>query len=383
MASRPSIDSPNDHYDQAVQVFLDEQIFTIQKFGGISRVFHELARQFHSNQNLGVQLIPFDAPVVNHYLLNDVELARALVARRAQSTALALGRFLVRPVQRVDADIIHNTFYLPHGLSRSTNAKRVVTIHDMIPELFPRTRRRLDFITEKHRYVMAADHIVCVSQSAKSDLLKIYPDVTAEISVIHHGINDVFQPGLPPLTNLPDRYFIHVGNRQSYKDAETLFRAFAQTSKKERADSDVQLVLIGGGQLRRSEQALLQDLGIQDRVQQHSFGDTQLAAAYGNAIALVVPSTYEGFGIPVIEAMGSGCPVVLARSSSLTEVGGDAAHYFTPTDINEVSQLLSELLNSSQLRQQQGEKGLIHAQAFSWSKAASEYAEVYRSLAAL
>ena len=354
---------------------MDEQIFAIQSYGGISRLFAELARQYAQGEIPEIELLPIHAPIINRYVLDDPSLARALDATAARNEWTALVRYLSRISTKSTADIVHNTFYLPHGLAAVGSARRVVTIHDMIPELRPDTRRRLDFVTLKRRYVDKADHIICVSEATRSDLLKVYGPVKAPITVVHHGVDSRFTHSALRLENLPERYLLFVGNRGQYKDAGVLFRALAALKN---AD-DVQLVCIGGGSFTKGETSLLQQLGISNRVMQTQLTDGQIVSAYANAEVFIFPSHFEGFGLPALEAMACGVPVVLARASSLPEVGADAAMYFEPGDHVGLAGILGELLRDTAARQQLTKRGLERAAYFTWQRTAGLTAEVYRA----
>ena len=359
-----------------MRVALDEQIFAIQPYGGISRMFAELAHQFSLGVVPDVELVPFQAPVVNRYVLDDEHLSWSLGAYESRSPWLALARYLTHKRPRNDTEIIHNTFYLPYGLSRSREAKRVVTIHDMIPELFPESRRRLDWLTWKRRYVTQADHIICVSESTKRDLLGIYGELSTPISVVHHGVSPRFRPSVPKADFLPGRYLLHVGHRTQYKDAETYYRAFARLAPKY---PDLHLLCVGGDGLSEAESNFLRSLGIRDRVSQRFLPDELMASAYAYADIFVFPSRYEGFGLPALEAMSCGTPTVLARASSLPEVGGDAAVYFEPGSDQDLALILQELLEDPRRRSMMTERGLTRSAHFGWPRAAKATFEVYQS----
>lgn len=360
-----------------MRLAFDEQIFVAQQYGGISRLFAELSKQFLREGSLDVELLPLDAPVVNRYLLDEPYLRDRLKVSDAGSTMAALARYFVRMRPRTSVDVIHNTFYLPHGLAGYPKARRVVTVHDMIPELLPKSRRRLDFITLKKRYVMSADHVICVSEATRNDMLRVYGDIKAPISVVHHGVDPIFRPGDPRVPGLPDRYLLFVGNRGQYKDANVLLNAFA--SVREKADG-VALVFTGGGPFTRAERMQHQELGIADRVMQVSLKDTAMSGAYGNALMCVFPSRFEGFGLPALEAMACGTPALLAQGSSLPEVGGDAAKYFTPGDAQDLSGAIEGLLSDEQERNRMRVAGISRAQGFTWSTAAAKTAGIYQSL---
>jgi glycosyltransferase involved in cell wall biosynthesis len=353
---------------------MDEQIFAIQHYGGISRLFAELARNFTQNSHIGVNLEPLGVPVVNRYLLDNPTLTSELQVRQARSSYSALARYFLTRRPTPSVDIVHNTFYLPHGLTGYTGARRVVTIHDMIPELMPETRRRLDFITLKKRYVEAADHIICVSHSTKADLIRIYGEPNAPISVVHHGVDPMFRPNSPRWADLPDQYVLFVGNRNQYKDAPTLVRAFAEVKED---FPDHTLLFVGGGSFTAGETKLIDSLGLGGRVQQRALPDAEMSAAYSNADLCVFPSRFEGFGLPALEAMACGTATILAAATSLPEVGGDAAEYFTPGDQHELIGKMKILLSDPSYRQRLIDAGFARAALFSWDRCAKETAAAY------
>ena len=358
-----------------VRVAFDEQIFAIQRHGGISRVFAELAHEFEVNPEHGVQLQPVNAPIINEYVLRDSTTADHLVVRPGRHWATTIARSMARRRHTGPADIVHSTFYLPRMLKDYPQAQRIVTIYDMIPEMFPQSRRRLDFLTRKHEYVRAADHVVCISESTKRDLLQIYPDVAAPVSVVHLGVGPDFHPDAMPLPSFPENYVIHVGVRQNYKDGNTLFRAFAHIASGYR---DLQLVLVGGGVITAQEKQLLIDLGIETRVTQTTLREPDLPGAYAHARMCVFPSRYEGFGLPALEAMACGTPVVLCDSSSLPEIGGDAAWYFAPGDDVVLAKQMAMIMDDLKAAQDRARQGLDRAASFTWTNSAAKLADVYR-----
>ena len=347
-----------------MHVAVDEQIFAVQPYGGISRLFYEMASAFVRDPSLGIDLEPLNAAVVNEYLLQDRELAIRLGATRASGPYRALAHYLARPRRKASVDVVHNTFYMPRGLGDHPRSRRVVTVYDMIPELLPKTRRRLDFLTEKHRYVREADHIVCISESTRRDLFRVYPEIHAPVTIAYPGVGPSFHPDAKPLRPLPEPYLLHVGNRSSYKDGATLLRAFTRIA----GDfPELTLYLVGGGPITRAERDLITGSRIGGRVMQESLPDADVPAAYANAIATVFPSRYEGFGLPVVEAMACGSPLVLADTSSLPEVGGEAARYFPPGDDVGLAEVLGEVLTETTLPSQMRTAGLVQARKFSWA----------------
>lgn len=358
-----------------MRVALDEQIFTIQEYGGISRLFFELARQFERHPELEVEVLPMNSTIINRYVLGDEVLAAKLNVHRAHGKYRALAKYLMRKNSRVSTDIVHNTFYLPHGLIGYSGSKRVVTIHDMIPEMLPKTRRRLDLLTLKGKYIREADHIICVSAATRGDLLRLYPHIEAPISVVHHGVDPIFTPNVPRWNDLPSQYILFVGNRGQYKDASVLLKAFAKFTHE---FPDTTLLFVGGNDFSAEELSTLRSLKIDSKTEHRVLPDAEMASAYGNAVFTVFPSRFEGFGLPALESMACGTPTILANATSLPEVGGDAAAYFTPGDHEELAELMLELAHDQRRRTLMSTQGISHAATFSWERCAAETANVYR-----
>ena len=357
-----------------MRVALDEQIFALQEYGGISRLFAELARQFLRFPSAEVELQPLRAPVANRYLLDDTYLRDALQVRQARNPWTALARYAIRPPGHPSADIVHNTFYLPHGLAPARGAKRVVTVHDMIPELLPRTRRRLDLLTMKRRYVESADHIICISEATKQDLIRVYPEAEVPMSVVHHGVDERFAPVEDRLPGLPESYVLMVGNRSQYKDGMVLFEAFARFAPD---FPDLHLVCAGGGAFTRTEKAWVAGKALEGRIHQRTVPDAGMPALYSGATVFVFPSRFEGFGLPALEAMACGVPAVLADATSLPEVGGSAASYFPVGDAQALAASIASLLDDAGMRAQRAAVGIERARSFTWTRTAELTAQAY------
>ena len=352
-----------------MKVAIDEQIFALQKHGGISRLFFELISQYVNDPNFNIDVLPFDRPIINEYVLTNNQISDYLHAEASHSTIAGLFKLAARGKFDKEADIVHHTFYLPPGLYRYKQAKRIVTIYDMIPEIMHHTKRRLDFATRKRKFLEAADHVTCISQSALNDVKRIWPDLQVPMSVTHLGVNPVFSPNTEYDPSLPKNYILHVGNRADYKDARTLTRAFQQLSPE---FPDLKLLYVGGGKPTQVEQG---EWG--SNIEWLQAPETQLPSIYAQARLCVVPSRYEGFGLPALEGLASGTPQILSDTSSLLEVGGSAARHFTPGSIPQLTDLISEVLINPQLAKEMSDSGLEQAKKFTWYRYAQATADVY------
>jgi glycosyltransferase involved in cell wall biosynthesis len=356
-----------------MRVFLDDQIFTLQTRGGISRYFTELMHAYGADAGLGVELTGGHVWTANRHQL-DSGLGRRLPGRLADPRVATVVNRLRSPGR---PDIVHHTFYDAAYLNRRIGGLRVVTVYDMIPEIHPDLFPTGNPHLAKQAFVERADLVLSISAATQRDLVSVYGLSTTPVVVTPLGVHDSFRPGGPRLAELPDRYILFVGNRAGYKDFDVLAEAFAGLS-----EPDVQLVAVGGGAFDESERARLTALGIAGRVIQCSLDDASLRKAYAHALCFVFPSRHEGFGLPTLEAMASGCPAVLVDSSSHPEVGGDAALYFPPGDVAALRHRLIQLVGSTSLRADRAEAGIRRAASFTWERTARATADAYRDLVA-
>ena len=248
-----------------------------------------------------------------------------------------------RPRRRERVDLIHHTFYHPRFLRDYPRTPKVVTIYDMIPEVMgARGRFGSSPHMAKREYVARADLLIFISESAHEDLISAYGTPSAPCVITHLGVDGRFLEGGTLPAGFPSEYVLFVGNRSGYKDFATLLASFAYAPKDL---GGVHLVCVGGGPLTSDELAAATTAGLHGRLHQFSLTDEEMPGAYANAAAFVFPSRYEGFGLPALEAMAAGTPAILARTSSLPEVGGDAAVYFTPGDSEELAAVLMDVLS--------------------------------------
>ena len=364
-------------------VLYDYQAFAMQHIGGVSRYFAELAA--HVGQEEGIEArvpVRFSdnlyaqeilgikrRPGFYRYRTHGARFLHALTDQLNQ-------RALISALTTADNPIIHPTYYHPYVLSIRKPHRLVVTVYDMIHELFPDDLPDPVTVQRKKRLMDAADVIIAISHSTKSDIARLYPELESKTTVIHlAGSLEPNHIEATPLTTNPSVLF--VGSRTVYKNFRILARSFAQIAPE---FPGLELVCVGGGAFTRDEQTLLQALTIHDRCRQVTVSDSDLAQLYTQATLFVFPSLYEGFGLPVLEAMACGAPCLLSNTSSLPEVGGDAACYFDPDDGEALADTLAQLLADKAARDQMRNAGSLRAQQFSWEKSAQQHGEVYRAL---
>lgn len=362
-----------------MQIVFDSQIFGIQRFGGISRYIVELADTLGSIDNVDARIL---APLHVNQILGASDVARRGVSWMVPKLRSGIRRRVEKIATELSLstgsfDILHSTYYLRHCRPRNSKAL-VVTVHDMIHEIMPGSFPEDDpTVNLKRKSVEAADHVICVSENTRQDLCRLLDVDVMKTSVVHHGVS--FRDPLNIVSYAFSRpYVLYVGQRGGYKNFDLFLRAFALTPARK---SGVALVAFGGSGFSRYELQLIEGLGFTNGSVIHMSGDDELLSAlYSGALAFIYPSLYEGFGMPVLEAMSMGCPVAAANSSSIPEAGGDAVEYFDPTSQDDIARAIDVVVSSPSRSRALREKGFCRAKAFSWRKAAEETLGVYRNL---
>jgi len=384
-----------------MKILYDHQIFTRQNYGGISRYFCELMNQFAKsediqftialrtsyNENLGAR------PYLNPYwsnkndLLSDshivpsiqkivhINLLKRLHINQSES---------VRLIKKQDFDIFHPTDYNPYFLKHLQKKPYVITVYDMIHEIFPEYYSPHDPTTRwKKKLIEQADAIIAISENTKKDIQKFTGSEPDRISVIYLGNPFEFQewPEKTTIrTDLPSSqkpYLLFVGIRTRYKNFIFFITAIADLLKQDR---NLHVCCAGGGPFTVQEQKILQDLDICSNVHAVDANDRIMPQLYTNAKAFVFPSLYEGFGLPVLEAFSCGCPVVASNTSSIPEIGGEAVCYFDPKNPDSLVQALESVIKDDQRRENFIRKGLARVNEFSWRMTAQKTKTVYENL---
>jgi glycosyltransferase involved in cell wall biosynthesis len=365
-----------------MRVTFDDQIFSHQIHGGISNYFVSLASQFQQDPTLGVELVGFPIYTKNAYLKR-AGLSLSLPVQRLSSPPIlsVVNDVLLRLRQHQGfpaPDIVHHTYYYDKPWRTHPSSRHVVTIHDMIPELFPNHFPSGSPHARKHEHILAADAILCVSESTKRDLLSLYPDVSVPVLVTPLGVSSEFNPGREDPTE-HGGYFLFVGSRGGYKNFNLLMEAYAQISHTTSAD----LLLVGGGPIQPLEANRFRQLGVEDRIRQVTPTNRELVKLYRKAICLIFPSEYEGFGLPTVEAMASGCPTLLSDTPALIEVGGSAGEYFPADDPACLAGKMKKMEGDTGFRLGTRSRGLQRSALFDWSNTAlhtrDSYLEVLNS----
>lgn len=367
-----------------MKILLDPQIFAIQRYGGISRYYTEVfSRLSNSNEIIiptySVQNVYFNNSKLfglsqNIYFFY-LRILLKLRIRRLEKTNKRNSNYIKKKASKQQFDIFVPTYYDPYFIDYIGSKPFVLTVYDMIHELFP--EYFLDdkmLVPNKKLLIEKATRIIAVSENTKKDIIKIYPHIEcSKIDVIYHGCSIKVNNIKPK--KFPEKYILFVGKRAIYKNFNFLVYSIAELLIN---DENLFLVCAGGGDFSQSEKEMISNLGLENKILQKHFNEDELGCFYNKALCFVFPSMYEGFGIPVLESMACGCPVVLGKHSSFIEVAGDAGFYFDLNSKEDLKNKIETLIQNKTLRNDISLKGFEQVKKFSWEKAATECLSVYK-----
>ena len=391
-----------------MKVLFDHQVFEMQRFGGISRYFFELINDFSKDDDVNWEL-----PVLyseNEYLKNMVFFRDRLLSPPSMPDPFAAFMFgrqfrgkgllyraknkffpsapmplpddnkskVIKKLIEGDFDIFHPTYYDDYFIDYIGDKPFVLTVYDLIHQVFP------EFLLyekpdKSKRLLDKAAKILAISESTKKDLVNIFNIDEQKIVVtllsnsldLHTSVvSEEFK------NKFPSQFLLFVGNRTGYKNFLFFMQIFAAIGETEKQLS----VVCTGPAFNEKELFFFHQAGIKNRVFHTYVSDAELVFLYKNAVALVFPSMYEGFGLPILEAFGCGCPVLASNTSSMSEIGGDAVIYFEPKSAASMKGALKTVLFNDELKMEKVNKGYLQLQKFSWHKTAAETKEVYKEI---
>ena len=284
-----------------------------------------------------------------------------------------------------------DVFFSPtHYAPRFSPVPTVVSIMDLSYIYFPEMFNKSDLMQLRSwtsYSIKKAKKVLTISNSSRDDIIKEYNLSPDKVVTTHLGIKGAItltphiysMNELKAKYGLSDHFILFVGTLQPRKNIKRLIEAFAKVKH----DKELDLVIVGRkGWLYEEILETPQNLGIEDRVKSlENVEDDELPLFYKNALCFVLPSLYEGFGLPVLEAMKQGCPVITSNISSLPEAGGDAAIYVDPEDIDDIAKKITKLISDDKLRKELIEKGKNQIAKFSWEKTAKETLRVLEEVA--
>ncbi|MEZ4706420.1 MAG: glycosyltransferase family 1 protein [Caldilineaceae bacterium] len=382
---------------------------TSYRAAGVSKYSYHLLRALHQaataeDVNFTAFVPASAAPIIAADLANRQRIENSKASKstaqyiRLAQTSLPMQQPLVRiaweqtwlPLRlaQIRADLVHG---LVNVLPLSGQTPGVVTVHDLsflrMPEVLPAFKRRY-LAALCQRSVHKAQQVIAVSQQTADDLMHYFGLASRKINVIHNGVDERFEPGDPRQIaqfrrehGLPHRFLLYIGTLEPRKNLPLLIRAFARwRATAGPSQQDVKLVVAGAkGWFYEQIFAEVNRLHMTEHVLFPGFlPDEDLPNWYRAALAFVYPTRFEGFGLPVLEAMSCGTPVICSQAPSLLEIVGDQALTHAVDDEEGLSRHMAQIVKNAELRAALAEGGLQRARAFSWVRTATETLAVYR-----
>lgn len=352
-----------------IRIFFDNIIFSWQKAGGVSVVWYELLKRIINEKSLLCSFIEYQG--ANSNIFRKILILKKNIILK-KTILFYLQRYFNPKVTCNERFIFHSSYY---RTSSNKNAINITTVHDFTYEHFIKGIKQKIHIYQKRRAIKNSDYIIAISENTKKDILKFIPEINEnKIRVIYNGVSDdyhiidesIIHSELP--FNKSD-YVLFVGARNTYKNFDIVIKTLSL--------SFMNLIIVGGELKKEEIQLLNRKLGPNRYKALGRISNNDLNILYNNAFCLLYPSSYEGFGIPVIEAQRAGCPVIAYASSSIPEIIGD-----TPLLIDKLS--TSAILNCFQIlqnpftRKEIIQKGLKNSERFSWDRMYQQTLDLYQ-----
>lgn len=369
-------------------VLVDGSVYRFAPSGGAFVYLNELFKHFPTHPDLEIELVtPSGTELPKNFAAPSASVSTGPVPTLSwfpNGKIKELLRPIKRGIERLfwrkrakgQATIYHSVWYYPFP---DTKIPSIVMVHDLISEKFPElypTQMHSQMNQSKHESINKATHFIAVSECTKKDLVEMYGVDPKKVDVVYHGVDhQVFFPLQNRTTAAP--YFLYVGGRLNHKNFERFAIAFGESET-----FSTHRVICAGFPWSAEEKEFLKKNGLTEKISLIESPTTEkLRDLYQNAEAFVFPSLYEGFGIPLIEAMACGTPVLCSNTGPMPEIAQKAALYFDPLSVSEIRTAL-EKSTQPQYQKALRKAGLERARAFDWQKTSEGTLQVYRKVLA-
>ncbi len=356
-----------------MNIFLDNVVFSLQKQGGISVFWYEFLNRIMKDPDFNCKFI--DLPNENIFR-KQLDISMSDVLNNTLSKVPVKIQRYVNPTIK-EKGIFHSSYY---RVANGEQICNVTTVHDFTYEYYFKGLPKLVHHAQKKHAILNSKKIICVSNNTKTDLLRFYPNLSeSQIEVIYNGVSDDYFPLQENNSIFMDatfgldfkEYVLFVGKREdTYKNFDMVVDACKLAKSK--------LLIVGGGHLSKLEVAMLDSqLGLQQYKQIAGVTNVQLNEIYNNASFLVYPSLYEGFGISILEAQKSGCPVICSKTSSIPEITGNGAYLLENISALKIAEILLQKKSRNTITKSIVDEGYLNSQLYSWDKCYQETKQVY------
>lgn len=354
-----------------MKIIIDNIIFRWQKSGGISVVWHELIKRMLNSTLSEYKFIEYQGADRNLFH-KDLAIPTSSILYTKPNKTFLLGRYLCESIKQVqDTFIFHSTYY---RMCSNPNAINIVTVHDFTYELYSKGIKKWVHSRTKIHALKNADYIISISENTKKDLLRFVKGIDEKrIHVIYNGASDDFykiEDENQRYHSHQETYLVFIGSRASYKNYALAVQVAAAAKMR---------LKIVGSKLSNTEKSMTQQVMGNNFEELGRIDNSTLNKLYNKAFALLYPSAYEGFGLPVVEAQKAGCPVLALNNSSIKEVIGDKEQLVEQPNVNSFCKQI-EKLKQDTYRKEIIQNGLKNAQRFAWNNTFHRYMELYQQI---
>ncbi len=344
-----------------MKICFDNIVYSLQKIGGISIYWGELSKRLIKSNN--------EISFIDNLAFDNLVRAKLEIDLKKNFKKgifpIRIERFLDIPLTQFKEKFIFHSSY--NRLTSNKNAIHITTVHDFTHEYFFKGARRSIHSFQKGRSIKKANGIIAISENTKNDILKFYPSINPDnIKVIYNGVSEGFYE-IKKSKEHEKKYILFVGSRQSYKNFHFVVELLKIWTSYE--------LIIVGSSLQKFELEMLKPI-INRITLLSNISEDQLNILYNYATVLLYPSSYEGFGIPIVEAMKAGLPFIALNKSSIPEVAGNAGILIDNLNLDDFSHALLKIEKN---RACYIERGLERARLFSWDSCYNQTLEFYKS----
>ena len=361
-----------------MKIYYDYQIFFHQKYGGISKYLINLVNNLDIEQEKLI-IAPFHK---NYYLKNQSKFTKKYFYLDIKTKNVNfIGNFFNKAYTKTiykysTPDIFHFSYFNQNYYLNKKKTNHIITIYDLIKEKFYNQKYKNENFN-KIKYLKNVDKIICISENTKKDLINHYnlsPDL---VHTIHLGVS--YDKSYKEINDsvFEKPYILYVGDRDRYKNFKKLISAY---SKSNNLKKDFNIICFGGNLFTKDEINFFKDHGITEKIKRISGGDLELNYVYKQARCFVFPSLYEGFGLPLLEAMNMDCPVICSNTSSFPEVTNNSAAMFNPEDDDDIMHTIKSVVYDNDKVQDLIHRGRENIKNFNWRNCADKTMKVYKSV---
>ncbi|MDZ7730947.1 MAG: glycosyltransferase family 1 protein [Natrialbaceae archaeon] len=357
-----------------MNIGVNGRAFSVEEPSGGVQTAIEVTKSLQQLEDLNVICFGHQS-IAEHF--NQINLDSSYFIKNSQLYGIIWERTILPMIaSKYNLDVLYNPN--SNGFMFNPSFNNVVCIHDMSPQRgWTSTKMRIYRRAVLSRGAKMADRIVTVSEFSKNEIHSLLKIPKSKIDIVYNGIDPYFLSNEPGVEfDLPNNYILFVGAQNPRKNVKGVIESYLRV--KNQTNSDLKLVMIGP-----NNKSIFKTLNVEETnniIIPGFISKEELKYAYKNAELFLYPSFYEGFGLPPLEAMACGTPVVASNTSSLPEVLGNAAVFTDPTSIDDIVHEMISLLNNSSKRNKMVARGITHSQKFTWENSLEDLMRVFRSI---